>query len=137
MNQRELDDFGTRYAAAWSSQNPERLAAFFCEHGSLAVNSGPAAVGRRAIAQTAREYMAAFPDMVVTMDSMSRDGSRVVFRWTWVGTNTGPGGTGRAICLSGYESLALNADGLIEAAQGHFDEADYERQIRTGSSSRI
>ena len=35
MNQGELDDFGTRYAAAWSSRNPDNLAAFYAENGSL------------------------------------------------------------------------------------------------------
>jgi len=29
MNQTELTDFATRYAAAWSSQNPVRLASFY------------------------------------------------------------------------------------------------------------
>ena len=36
-----LNDFGTRYAAAWSSQNPASLASLYSEHGSLTVNGGP------------------------------------------------------------------------------------------------
>ena len=131
MNQVVLVDFGTRYAAAWSSQDPTRLAAFFSEHGSLTVNSGAPSVGRAAIAATAGEYMAAFPDMVVEMDSVSREDSIVVFRWTWTGTNTGPGGTGNAIRISGYEELTMAADGLIAAAKGHFDEAEYQRQLES------
>lgn len=129
MNQVSLEDFGKRYAAAWSSQDPERLAAFFSRHGSLTVNSGAPSIGRTAIAATAREYMAAFPDMVVEMDSISRENSIVVFRWTWTGTNTGPGGTGNAIRISGYEDLTMAPDGLIAAAKGHFEEADYQRQL--------
>ncbi len=31
MNPTELTDFATRYAAAWSSQNPHRLASFYAE----------------------------------------------------------------------------------------------------------
>ena len=38
MNQTELTDFGTRYAAAWSSQHPASLASFYNENGSLTVN---------------------------------------------------------------------------------------------------
>ena len=34
MNQTALTDFGTRYAAAWSSQNPVSLASFYNEKGS-------------------------------------------------------------------------------------------------------
>ena len=68
--------------------------------------------------------------MVVTMDGISPDGQRAVYRWTLTGTNTGPGGTGKAVRISGYEEWTIGADGLIAASQGHFDEADYERQLR-------
>ena len=94
MDMTQRSDFGTRYAAAWSSQNPASLAAFYAENGSLTVNGGAPAVGRAAITETARGFMTAFPDMVVKMDHVSQDGSHAVFRWTWTGTNTGPGGTG-------------------------------------------
>ena len=95
MNQTALTDFGTRYAAAWSSQNPVRLASFYNEKGSLTVNGGAPSVGRTAITETARGFMTAFPDMVVKMDHASQVGGHAIFRWTWTGTNTGPGGTGK------------------------------------------
>jgi len=68
--------------------------------------------------------------MKVQMDSMAIEGGRPVFRWTLTGTNTGPGGTGRAVKISGYEEWALGADGLIEESRGHFDAADYQRQLQ-------
>ena len=34
----ELTMFAQRYAKAWCSQNPESVAAFFAENGSLSVN---------------------------------------------------------------------------------------------------
>lgn len=68
MNQTALTDFGTRYTAAWSSQNPVSLASFYNEKGSLTVNGGAPSVGRTAITETARGFMTAFPDMVVKMD---------------------------------------------------------------------
>jgi uncharacterized protein (TIGR02246 family) len=113
MTQTELTDFGTRYAAAWSSQNPVRLASFYNEQGSLTVNGGAPSVGRTAITGTARGFMTAFPDMVVKMDHVSQDGSRAVFRWTWTGTNTGPGGTGKSVRINGYEEWTMGTDGLI------------------------
>jgi uncharacterized protein (TIGR02246 family) len=57
MSLSALTAFGRRYARAWCSQDPERVAAFFAEDGSLAVNDGKPAVGREAIADVAREYM--------------------------------------------------------------------------------
>lgn len=133
MNQSELTDFATRYAAAWSKQNPENLASFYAEDGSLSVNAGEPSVGRAAIAATAREFMDAFPDMVVKMDSVSQEGSHATFRWTWTGTNTGPGGTGNPVRISGHEEWTFNADGLIVESRGHYDEAEYQRQMRDDS----
>ena len=37
----ELDDFASRYAEAWYSQDPEKVAAFYAENGSISVNGGP------------------------------------------------------------------------------------------------
>ena len=39
--------------------------------------------------------MVAFPDMRVLMDDLLMHGDKAEYRWTLVGTNTGPGGTGR------------------------------------------
>jgi steroid delta-isomerase-like uncharacterized protein len=133
MNQADLTEFATRYAAAWSSQDPAQLASFYAENGSLTVNAGTPSVGRAAITATARGYMTAFPDMVVKLDSLTQDGGHVVFHWTWTGTNTGPGGTGRPVHLSGYEQWTIDGNGLIAESKGQFDEAEYQRQLRPGA----
>jgi hypothetical protein len=132
MNQAQLNDFGTRYAAAWSSGNPDALAAFYSEHGSLRVNSDPPAKGRAAVRATALGFMTGFPDMVVRMASMIPTANGANFHWIWTGTNTGPGGTGKAVRMVGYEELTFGPDGLIVQALGHFDEAEYQRQLREG-----
>jgi uncharacterized protein (TIGR02246 family) len=129
MKKTELDEFATRYAAAWSSQEPERLASFYAEYGFLRVNDGDPYVGRAAIAAKAKEFMDAFPDMVVTLGSVRWQGEKAIFEWIWTGTNTGPGGTGNAVRMTGYEEWTLSADGLIEASNGHYDQAEYERQV--------
>lgn len=130
MDAAQLRELATGYAAAWSSQDPARLAALYAEAGSLRVNQQEPAAGRAAITAKAAEFMTAFPDMVVRMDDVSlRDDGRAVFHWTWTGTNTGPGGTGRAVRISGYEEWTLDADGRILESLGHFDEAEYQRQV--------
>jgi uncharacterized protein (TIGR02246 family) len=136
MNQSELADFATRYALAWSGQNPEDLASCYAEDGSLTVNAGTPSVGRVAIAAKANEFMTAFPDMIVRMDSVDLEGSHATFHWTWTGTNTGTGGTGRSVRISGYEEWQLGADGLILESKGHFDEAEYQRQVSGEGGSR-
>jgi steroid delta-isomerase-like uncharacterized protein len=134
MNQK-LTDFATQYAAAWSSQNPARLASFYAENGWLTVNGGTPSVGRAAITKTAQGFMTAFPDMVVKMDEVSQEGIHAVFRWTWTGTNTGPGGTGKSVRIRGYEEWTMGADGLIAESKGHYDDAEYQRQLKFGAAS--
>lgn len=129
MDVEKLKEFGTKYTAAWCSQDPGSVAAFFAEGGSLKINDGAPAVGRTAVTAAAQGFMTAFPDMVVAMDSVMLDGGRAVYRWTLSGTNTGPGGTGKAVRISGYEEWTFGTDGLIMESKGHFDEADYNRQL--------
>jgi steroid delta-isomerase-like uncharacterized protein len=126
----ELNDFAFRYAEAWCSQDPEKVAAFFAERGSISINNGPSAVGRAAIAREAQTFMTTFPDMVVTMDKLVRDEEGTKFHWTLTGTNTGPGGSGKRVRISGYELWQFDNAGLIAESKGYFDSAEYERQLR-------
>src|SRR5437016_5125672 len=133
MNDRsELTKFATRYAEAWCSQNPERVAALFAENGTLTVNDGPPAVGRAAIAEIAERFMRDFPDMVVTFDKLERQSNATAFHWTLTGTNTGLGGTGKRVRISGYEIWHFDNNGLIRNSKGHFDSAEYQRQLKHG-----
>ena len=130
MTSDELNDFATRYAKAWCSQNPESVAAFFAEGGSISINNGTPAIGRAAIAREAQAFMTTFPDMIVTFDKLEPRGNRTAFHWTLTGTNTGPGGTGNRVRISGYELWKIDNDGLIAESKGHFDAAEYERQLK-------
>jgi uncharacterized protein (TIGR02246 family) len=128
----KLDEFAKRYSEAWCSQNPNSVAEFFAENGSFAINDGPAARGRAAIAEVVRRFMRDLPDMIVTMDAVSRDSDGTKFHWTLTGTNTGSGGTGKRVRISGYELWKIDNDGLIEESKGHLDSAEYERQLQHG-----
>lgn len=130
MTSDELKQFAERYAKAWCSHSPDKVAAFFAENGSITINNGPAAVGRAAIAREAQTFMTTFPDMIVTFDRLESRGDRTAFHWTLIGTNTAPGGTGNKVRISGYELWKIDNDGLIAESEGHFDAADYERQLR-------
>src|SRR5205809_258121 len=128
----ELSKFAQRYAKAWCSRDPTKVAAFFAERGSISINNGPPAVGRAAIAKEAQAFMTAFPEMVVTMDNVVHDEEGTKFHWTLTGTNTGPGGTGTKVRISGYELWKFGNDDLIAESKGHFDSAEYERQLKHG-----
>ena len=105
MNDRaELDEFAQRYAKAWCSQNPESVAAFFAERGSISINNGPPAVGRAAIANEAQAFMTTFPDMIVTFDKLEPPPNATAFHWTLTGTKPGRAARGNA-----FESAATNS----------------------------
>jgi predicted ester cyclase len=121
-----------RYTAAWCSRNASRVAEYYSSHGSLSVNGGAPAVGRGAIAGVAEGFMTAFPDMKVLMDGLLVEEDRAVYRWTLVGTNTGPGGKGHRVRISGFEVWRIGADGLIAESRGYFDSAAYQVQLERG-----
>jgi len=132
MDNDKLTDFGKKYSAAWSSQKPESVAAFFADNGSLKVNTDSPAVGREAISKVAQSFMTAFPDMVVAMDSLITNPNGTEFHWTLTGTNSGPGGTGNKVRVSGFEVWTFNENGLIEKSIGSFDADEYSKQLNEG-----
>ena len=76
--------------------------------------------------------MTAFPDMKVHMNDLVVEPDAVTYCWTLTGTNTGSGGTGQRVRISGFEEWQIGADGLIAGSQGHFNSAEYQRQFGHG-----
>jgi SnoaL-like domain len=124
----ELNDLAARYAAAWCSQNPHCVAAFFAEDASLTVNGGRPTPAL----EVARGFMRDFPDMTVTFDKLEPRGDRTAFHWTLTGTHAE---TGNRVRISGYELWKINDVGLIAESSGYFDAAEYERQLKRAPES--
>lgn len=125
----KMVEFGQKYAEAWSSKVPEKMASFYAEDGTLTVNNGTPAVGRKQLAETAKSYMEAFPDLELTMDSLTKEKETYRFYWTFKGTNTGPNGTGNKVDFSGFEEWTMNDQGLVQKSIGTYDAKEYEAQL--------
>jgi hypothetical protein len=82
-----LADFATRYTSAWCSHSATSVAAFYSESGSLTINDGSPAVGRKAVERAAQNFMTAYPDLVVKFDRLEPKGARVLYHWTFTGTS--------------------------------------------------
>lgn len=123
-------EFGQNYTAAWNSHQPESMASFYAEDGSLSVNNGKPAISRNQIAETAQSYMEAFPDLELTMDSLTVQENTYRYYWTFKGTNTGPGGTGNKVDFSGFEEWTMNEQGLVQKSVGTYDAEVYQRQLQ-------
>jgi hypothetical protein len=70
--------------------------------------------------------------MRMAMDDFFVQDERAEYRWTLTETKTGPGGTSLRVHISGFEISQIGADGLITSSQGHFDGAEYQRQLQFG-----
>ena len=123
MTSGKQTEFPKRYAEAWCSHNPEAVVAFYAANASITVNDGPSAP----IEEVARSFMRDFPDMIVTFDKLEPREDRTAFHWTLTGTHAE---TGNHVRISGFELWKIDSDGLIAESKGHFDAADYERQLK-------
>ena len=125
----DLDDFARRYTAAWCSGDPGSVASFYAPDGSLTINGGTPSVGTAGITEAARGFMEAFPNMRVLMDGVRIADKLVEYHWTLVGTNAE---TGNNVSISGFEEWTFGDDGLVADSQGHYDAAEYDRQVAEG-----
>src|SRR5438034_315956 len=132
LDRDQLRDFARRYTEAWCSQDPAKVAEHYAPEGLLTINGGQPAEGRAALTEAAQSFMTTFPDLQLPMDDLVvRDGGGE-FHWTLIGTNSGPGGTGNSVRISGFEEWTIGDDGLIAESQGHYDQAEYDRQLEHG-----
>jgi predicted ester cyclase len=85
---------------------------------------------RPGLLDVAEAFIAAFPDIQVLMDDvvLRGDGS-VEYRWTFTGTSAD---TGKSVRVPGYEEWTVAPDGLIAESRGHYDQAEYHRQLQHG-----
>ncbi len=124
-----LRDFARRYTEAWCSHDPTRVAAHFTPDGTIAINGGEPTE----VTEVARSFMDAFPDIQLFMDDLVFKDEAVGYHWTFTGTSTGPGGTGKWVRISGFEEWTFGDDGLVAESQGHYDQAEYDRQLEHGA----
>ena len=125
----KMVEFGQKYTDAWNSKVPEKMASFYAEDGILTVNNGNPSIGREQLAKTAQSYMEAFPDLELTMDSLTKKNGKYRYYWTFKGTNSGPNGTGNKVNFSGFEEWTMNDQGLVQESIGTYDAEEYERQL--------
>ena len=85
------------------------------------------------VTEVARSFIDAFPDIQVFMDDVVLNDETVEYHWTFTGTNTGPGGTGQAVRITGFEEWTIGDDGLIVESRGSYDQDEYARQLEHGA----
>lgn len=125
-DRRQIGQLARDYTEAWCSRDPSRVAAHYAPDGTIAINGGEPAP----IAGVAESFVAAFPDIQVFMDDLVVVDDVVEYHWTFTGTSAE---TGRSVRIPGFEEWTIGTDGLIASSLGHFDQAEYDRQLREGA----
>ena len=128
LDQARARDFARSYTQAWCNHDPAEVAEHYAPGGTIAVNGGPPT----GITDVARSFMSAFPDIELFMDDVVVKDAAIEFHWTFAGTNTGVGGTGKRVRISGFEEWTFGDDGLVAESLGHYDQAEYDRQLQHG-----
>jgi SnoaL-like polyketide cyclase len=122
----QIQQLAPAYTDAWCSRDPQQVAA---PGGSIAINGGDPT----RIVEVAEAFIAAFPDIEVVMDDLVlRDYGSIEYRWTFTGTSAE---TGMSVRVPGYEEWTIAPNGLIAESRGHYDQAEYERQLKHGVSA--
>jgi nuclear transport factor 2 (NTF2) superfamily protein len=126
-DRRQIEELARGYTAAWCSRDPARVAAHYAPGGTIAINGGEATP----IAVVAAGFITAFPDIEVLMDDLVVIDDVVEYHWTFTGTSSE---TGKWVRIAGFEEWTIDADGLIAASRGHYNQAEYDHQLQHGAA---
>ena len=125
-DRRQVEQLAREYTEAWCSRDPRQVAAHYATGGTIAINGGEPAP----IEGVAKSFVAAFPDIEVSMDDLVVRDDVVEYHWTFTGTSAE---TGESVRIPGFEEWTIGADGCIVESRGHYDQAEYDRQLREGA----
>jgi predicted ester cyclase len=124
-DRKQIEKLALSYTEAWCSHDAGRVADHYAPGAVIAINGGEPAP----ITEVAHSFVAAFPDIEVSMDELVFKDDSVEYHWTFTGTSAD---TGKHVRIAGFEEWAIGADGLIVESLGHYDQAEYDRQLRHG-----
>ena len=90
------------------------------------MNGGVPMTTRPEISAMASGFMADFPDLVLSCDTVLAAGRHMVYAWTFEGRHKE---TGNLVRFSGWEEWDLDETFKVTRSLGWYDVADYERQV--------
>ena len=114
------------HCAAWTSLSADTVAERYSESTSFAMNGGEPMRTRAEIAEMASGFMADFPDLVLTCDTVLVADHHMVYAWTFKGHHAE---TGKQVRFSGWEEWNLDDDLNVTKSLGWYDVEDYNQQV--------
>lgn len=92
----------------------------------MSINHGEPMTNRSEISEMAAGFMADFPDLMLSLDSVLVANHHMIYAWTFEGHH---GETGNHVRFSGWEEWDLDNDLKVSKSLGWYDADDYERQV--------
>ena len=114
------------HCAAWTNISPEIVAERYSTTTSFAMNHGEPMTTRNEIAAMANGFMANFPDLVLTCDSVLVADHHMVYTWTFEGHHRNKG---KLVRFSGWEEWDLDDELKVVKSLGWYDVEDFDRQV--------
>jgi len=114
------------HCRAWSSRDSEAVASRYALETTMCMNGSDPMTSQNEIATMASGFMADFPDLVLTLDSVLVADHHMVYAWTFKGHHAE---TGNYVQFSGWEEWDMDDELKVIKSLGWYDAADYERQV--------
>jgi hypothetical protein len=114
------------HCASWTSLSPDAAADRYATSTSFAMNGGEPMTTRAEIAEMAKGFMANFPDLVLSCDTVLVADHHMIYAWTFKGHHRE---TKNLIRFSGWEEWDLDSNLNVTRSLGWYDVEDYERQV--------
>ena len=114
------------HCAAWTNRKPEIVASRYAEQTTMIMNGGEPMTSQSQVGEMAAGFMADFPDLVLSLDTVLVADHHMVYAWTFEGHHKD---TGNLVRFSGWEEWDLDDNLNVIKSLGWYDSADYERQV--------
>ena len=129
----DLTKLVEEWAAAWSAQDPERVADLFTDDCLYEdVTFAVVQRGRDELLAFGRGFLVGVPDFAIGLGSVFTDGERAAAEWTMHGTHTGDlpnlPSTGKRFAVRGASTFRA-ADGKLATCSDYWDSGTWLRQL--------
>lgn len=110
------------FIEVWNDRREATIEELLTAHSYCHTDGGGLITGPQEFRTVMYEpFVAAFPDLKVTIDDIIVEGAKAVVRWTAHATHTGPGfgcpPTGKKVSMSGMTWLTIRDGNLVEGWQ--------------------
>ena len=114
------------HCAAWTKKDSDAVASRYAQQSTMIMNGGDPMTNRSQIGDMAAGFMADFPDLVLSLDTVLVADHHMVYAWTFEGHHKD---TGNHVRFSGWEEWDLDNDLNVIKSLGWYDGEDYDRQV--------